>query len=149
MHMLGRDARRLSQCCSLRTCPLCCAGVWADLTEVYPDLVAQLNAFGAGTERDLKITGHSLGGILSGLTAARLAADGVNVSGGLPCLGGGARQGACARCPLLPPLAPSRLLAARTRVPRALTLRCVCAVCCPRRSRLHVGVRAQRRQALC
>lgn len=52
-----------------------------DLDEVVPELEAQLEAFGAGTERNLLITGHSLGATLSGLSAARLAADGFNVSG--------------------------------------------------------------------
>ncbi|KAI7842169.1 hypothetical protein COHA_004192 [Chlorella ohadii] len=56
------------------------SGMWADLGEVFPALTAQLDAYGAGTERNLIITGHSLGATLSGLTAARLAADGRNVS---------------------------------------------------------------------
>ncbi len=55
--------------------------MWADLGEVFPALTAQLDAYGAGTERNLIITGHSLGATLSGLFAARLAAEGRNVSG--------------------------------------------------------------------
>ncbi|KAI7845898.1 hypothetical protein COHA_000631 [Chlorella ohadii] len=56
------------------------SGMLDDLDEVVPELEAQLEAFGAGTERNLLITGHSLGATLSGLSAARLAADGFNVS---------------------------------------------------------------------
>ena len=52
-----------------------------DLYEVLPDLVAALESMGAGTDRNLIITGHSLGGSLSNLAAANLAADGFNVSG--------------------------------------------------------------------
>lgn len=49
--------------------------MYESLTEAMPALVAQLKAFGAGKRRDLVIAGHSLGASLSGLAAARLAAE--------------------------------------------------------------------------
>ena len=55
--------------------------MWEDLDEAFPELTAKLEAFGAGTDRALFITGHSLGAALSGLSAARLTAEGYNVSG--------------------------------------------------------------------
>lgn len=61
-------------------CPFC-SGMWEDLDEAFPELTAKLEAFGAGTDRALFITGHSLGAALSGLSAARLTAEGYNVSG--------------------------------------------------------------------
>lgn len=56
------------------------SGMWEDLDEAFPELTAKLEAFGAGTDRALFITGHSLGAALSGLSAARLTAEGYNVS---------------------------------------------------------------------